>query len=70
MLPESPRVASSITMGVSWGIGGGIVSGIIDLCERWQSYDAAFAGFAVAATLSSVLCVALPSPAAHRSAQA
>lgn len=64
MLPESPRVASSITMGVSWGIGGGIVSGIIDLCERWQAYDAAFAGFAVATTLSSLLCIALPSPAA------
>lgn len=60
MLPESPRVASSITMGVSWGIGGGTVSGIIACGERWHSYHAAFVGFAVAATLSSILCMFLP----------
>jgi FSR family fosmidomycin resistance protein-like MFS transporter len=60
LFPESQRVASSITMGVSWGAGGAIVAGLIDVCSRRQSYDLTFVAFAVAVMLSSVLCVLLP----------
>ena len=60
LFPESQRVASSITMGVSWGIGGAIAAALIDICGRRQSYDLAFVTFAAAAVLSSALCVLLP----------
>jgi FSR family fosmidomycin resistance protein-like MFS transporter len=60
LFPESQRVASSITMGVSWGTGGAIVAALMDICGRRQSYDIAFVVFAVAVVVSSVLCVLLP----------
>ena len=60
LFPESQRVASSITMGVSWGIGGAISAALIDLCRRRQSFDIAFVVFAGAVVLSSVLWVMLP----------
>ena len=60
LFPESQRIASSITMGVSWGAGGAIVAGLMDVCGRRQSYDLAFMAFAAAVVVSSVLCVLLP----------
>lgn len=60
LFPESQRVASSITMGVSWGLGGAIVAGLMDVCGRMRSYEPAFVTFAVAVVASSVLCVLLP----------
>lgn len=60
LFPESQRIASSITMGVSWGTGGAIVAGLMDFCGRRQSYDLAFLAFAVSVVVSSVLCVLLP----------
>ena len=60
LFPESQRVASSITMGVSWGTGGVIVAGLMDICGRLKSYEPAFVTFAVAVVASSVLCVLLP----------
>jgi FSR family fosmidomycin resistance protein-like MFS transporter len=60
LFPESRRIASSITMGVSWGAGGAIVAGLMDVCRQMQSYDVAFLVFAVAVVTSSVLCVLLP----------
>lgn len=60
LFPESQRVASSITMGVSWGLGGAIVAGLMDVCGRMRSYEPAFVTFAVAVIASSVLCVLLP----------
>lgn len=60
LIPESQRVASSITMGVSWGTGGAIVAALIDLCDRRQSFDFAFIGFALAVIASSALCLFLP----------
>jgi FSR family fosmidomycin resistance protein-like MFS transporter len=60
LFPESQRVASSITMGVSWGTGGAIAAGLIDVCSRRQSFGVAFVTFAVAVVVSSVLCVMLP----------
>ena len=60
LFPESQRVASSITMGVSWGTGGAIAAALIDICSRRQSFDIAFMAFAAAVVLSSVLCALLP----------
>ena len=60
LFPENQRVASSITMGVSWGMGGAIVAALIDVCGRRQSFDMAFVAFAAAVVISSVLCVLLP----------
>ena len=60
LFPESQRIASSITMGVSWGAGGAIVAGLMEVCGRQQSYDLAFVTFAAAVVISSALCVLLP----------
>ncbi len=62
LLPHGQRVASAITMGVSWGIGGGIVAGVLWLCMRWDTLSSIFGFFAVAAVVSGVLCYFLPAP--------
>lgn len=64
LLPHGQRVASAITMGVSWGIGGGIVAGVLWLCLRFETLPSIFGFFAVAALASSLLCYLLPDPAA------
>lgn len=68
LFPESQRVASSITMGVSWGLGGAIVAGLMDLCGRTKSYELAFVMFAIAVMASSVLCALLPRTSHNSSA--
>jgi FSR family fosmidomycin resistance protein-like MFS transporter len=60
LLPGSQRVASSITMGVSWGLGGAFVSLILLVCQSAGRFGPAFIVFAVATTLSSVFCYWLP----------
>lgn len=60
LLPGSQRIASSITMGVSWGLGGAIVSLILVACQSAGRFEPAFIVFAVATTLSSLLCIWLP----------
>jgi FSR family fosmidomycin resistance protein-like MFS transporter len=60
LMPDSPRIASSITMGVSWGVGGGVVSIVLFMCRYGGRFEPAFAAFAVATLASSVLCVWLP----------
>jgi len=60
LMPDSQRIASSITMGVSWGVGGGIVSLVLLACQFTGRFDVAFYAFAVATALSSVLCIWLP----------
>jgi len=62
LLPASTRVASSITMGVSWGIGGGIVSLVIGWCEQRDAFLGAFGLFAVAALASCGFCYWIPKP--------
>ena len=62
LLPHSQRVASAITMGVSWGIGGGIVATVMWLCMEYDSLSSIFGFFALAAILSSGLCYFLPDP--------
>jgi FSR family fosmidomycin resistance protein-like MFS transporter len=60
LMPDSQRVASSITMGVSWGVGGGVVSIILVICKFGGHFEPAFTAFAVATLASSVLCAWLP----------
>ncbi len=64
LMPDSQRIASSITMGVSWGIGGGVVSLVLYLCQRHGHFEPAFTAFAVATLASSVLCIWLPAVSA------
>jgi FSR family fosmidomycin resistance protein-like MFS transporter len=65
MLPEGQRTASSITMGVTWGLGGLIVAALMAACNQNQRPELAFATFAVACLLSIVVCAWLPEPASH-----
>src|SRR5204862_7470577 len=60
LMPDSQRIASSITMGVSWGVGGGVVSVILAICKYAGHFEPAFIVFASATALSSLLCVWLP----------
>ncbi|MCE9525112.1 MAG: hypothetical protein K8R36_03550, partial [Planctomycetales bacterium] len=62
LMPDSPRIASSITMGVSWGVGGGVVSIVLFMCRYGGRFEPAFVAFAVATLASSVLCVWLKEP--------
>jgi FSR family fosmidomycin resistance protein-like MFS transporter len=66
LMPGSPRIASSITMGVSWGVGGAVMAVILAVCRSLQSFDAAFYLFAVATAISSGLCIWLPEMHAAR----
>jgi FSR family fosmidomycin resistance protein-like MFS transporter len=60
LLPSSQRIASSITMGVSWGVGGAVVSLVLVTCKQLGHFEPAFVVFAAAAAISSLLCVWLP----------
>ncbi len=62
LIPHGQRVASAITMGVSWGIGGGIVATVMWLCLEYVSLSSIFGFFALAAILSGGLCYFLPDP--------
>lgn len=64
LMPDSQRIASSITMGVSWGVGGGLVSIILAICKATGRFELAFIAFAFATALSSFLCIWLP-PIVH-----
>jgi FSR family fosmidomycin resistance protein-like MFS transporter len=69
MLPEAERTASSITMGVTWGLGGLIVAATMAACNSHsvRRPELAFAVFAGACLLSSLLCGWLPQPAPRQS---
>src|SRR5262245_25777858 len=60
LMPHSQRIASSLTMGVSWGVGGGIVSLILAISKYAGDYQLPFVVFALASAVSSVLCFWLP----------
>jgi len=62
LLPHGQRVASSITMGVSWGIGGAIVAAAVWICTRYDALSVVCLFFAAATLLSSGLCYFLPVP--------
>ena len=60
LLPHAQRIASSLTMGVTWGLGGIIVAGVMaPMNERGSPQDAIYL-FAGCAALSSLLSIYLP----------
>ena len=65
LLPEGQRIASAITMGVSWGIGGLLVSALMGTLNYLEQPLLAFPIFGVAVALSSLLCFGLPKPTAE-----
>ena len=60
LLPHHQRVASSLTMGVSWGVGGAVVAGAMLLLKSYGDISTAFLIFALSSALSGVLAVWLP----------
>lgn len=62
LLPNGRRVASAITMGVSWGIGGGVAAAAIGFCLENAMLPSIFGLFSAAALGSSALCYLLPTP--------
>lgn len=60
LMPDAQRLASSITMGASWGVGGAAVAAILAVCSQLHHYETAFFLFAIATGCSAILCVALP----------
>jgi FSR family fosmidomycin resistance protein-like MFS transporter len=60
LIPQSQRVASSITMGVSWGIAGGLVAVAIWAFRQFDMLSSIFWFFALASTMSALLCYFLP----------
>lgn len=65
LLPDGQRLASSITMGVTWGLGGAVVAALMTVVNRLGRPDLAFPAFVVACLVSSVLCAWLPEPEAR-----
>jgi FSR family fosmidomycin resistance protein-like MFS transporter len=70
LLPEGQRTASSITMGVTYGLGGIIVAGAMAASNRVHRPELPFAIFALACFLSSLLCAWLPDPRAQSTGRA
>jgi len=62
LLPHGQRVASSITMGVSWGVGGGIVACAMWIFNQFEALAGIFLFFAACSLASSLLCLWLPTP--------
>jgi FSR family fosmidomycin resistance protein-like MFS transporter len=60
LLSANRRFGSSITMGVSWGIGGVVVAALTDYCDRQQNFGPAFTVYAVCIMASCALCLRLP----------
>ena len=65
-LPAGERVASSITLGVSWGIAGGLVAGSLSYCQKADMLHHSFLFFAVISAISGLMCLGLPSVAGAR----
>lgn len=65
LLPGEQRLASSITMGATWGLGGALVAGILALVNRLDRPADAFAIFALSTLLSCLLCFWLPREPGH-----
>lgn len=60
LLPEGQRTASSITMGVTYGLGGMLVALTMAVSSRLHWPELPFGTFAAACLLSSLLCAWLP----------
>ncbi|AGA30564.1 MFS transporter [Singulisphaera acidiphila] len=68
LMPEGQRIASSITMGVTWGIGGVLVALTTSLANRLHMPELAFMTYAIACASSGLLCFWLPDGDGERDA--
>ena len=62
LIPQSQRIASSITMGVSWGVAAGLQASIFELFRSFGTLPQMFLFFAGMCVASSFLCIWLPQP--------
>lgn len=60
LLPNGQRIASSLTMGVTWGFASPVAAGTIELFDRLGRPAAAFYVFAAVLAVSSLLSFSLP----------
>ncbi len=60
LLPRGQRIASGLTMGVTWGLASPVAAGTIELFDRLGRPAAAFYVFAGLIVASSLLCAGLP----------
>ena len=60
LIPRGPRIASSLTMGASWGVASILVAGLIRLYQNNKMLDQVFWIFAAACVACSIVCLALP----------
>jgi len=60
LMPDGQRIASSITMGVTWGFGGILIAVTMAIVNRMGAPGWAFPAFALACVASSLLCAWLP----------
>jgi FSR family fosmidomycin resistance protein-like MFS transporter len=65
LVPEGPRIASSITMGVTWGLGGALVAGIMAVSNHLGRPELAFLTFAASSLLAGLACLRLPEAGKH-----
>lgn len=59
-MPNGQRVASSITMGVSWGLGAAMNAASFKVFQSLDALNWIFVFFGCASILSSLLCQWLP----------
>lgn len=62
LMPEGQRIASSITMGVTWGLGGIVAPALIAYCQRRGHIEWPFYFFAAAALGAGLAGSILPHP--------
>ena len=60
LLPAGERIANSITMGVSWGVAGGLAAVSIAGFKRAEALPHIFIFFAAISAISGLLCLGLP----------
>ena len=59
-VPQAQRLVSSVTMGVSWGIGGCISAGLVSQMSHWSRPQLLFVAFAISSLLAGLLSFWLP----------
>ena len=64
MMPQHPRAASSITMGVSWGVAGGIVAAAVWAAIEFEARPELFYVLAAFSFIAGLLSLRLPRVAA------
>lgn len=56
LLPEAPRIGSSLTMGVTWGLGGILVASLMAAVNYLGNHFLAFYVLSIWAAMSAVMC--------------